>query len=40
MLAALKSGLRLKKMYEVLISHEEEKYYNKQDEKTKQRINK
>lgn len=36
----LKNGLRLEKMYEVLISHEAEKYYNKQDKDTKQRLNK
>ncbi len=40
MQAALKSGLRLKKMYEVLISHEAEKYYKKQDKNTQRRINK
>lgn len=26
-------------MYEILVSHEAEKYYKKQDKKTKQRIN-
>ena len=36
----LKVGLRLKKMYEVLISHEAEKYYKKQGEDTKRRLNK
>src|SRR4030043_2403425 len=36
----LKSGLRLKRMYEVLISHEAEKYYKKQDKDTKRRLNK
>lgn len=38
--AALRSGLRLEKMYEVLISHETEKYYKKQDRDTKRRLNK
>jgi hypothetical protein len=35
----LKDGLRLKRMYEVLISHEAEKYYKRQDKDTKQRLN-
>jgi len=38
--ADLKNGLRSKKMYEVSISHEAEKYYKKQDRDTKRRINK
>lgn len=36
----LEIGLRSKKMYEVLISHEAEKYYKKQDRDTKRRLNK
>ena len=35
-----KNGQRSKKMYEVLISHEAEKYYKKQAKDTKRRINK
>ena len=38
--AVLRVGLRLKRMYEVLISHEAEKYYKKQDKDTKRRLNK
>jgi len=38
--AASKNGQRSKKMYEVLVSHEAEKYYKKQDKDTKRRINK
>jgi mRNA interferase RelE/StbE len=38
--AVLKNGLRSKKMYDVLISHEAEKQYKKQDKDTKNRINK
>ena len=37
---ASKNGQRSKKMYEVLVSHEAEKYYKKQDKDTKRRINK
>lgn len=36
----LKSGLRPEKMYEVLISHEADKHYKKQDKDTKRRLNK
>lgn len=36
----LKNGLRSEKMYEVLISHEAEKYYKKQDTDTRRRLNK
>lgn len=36
----LKNGQRLEKMYEILISHEAEKYYKRQDKDTKQRLNK
>ena len=36
---ASKNGQRSKKMYEVLVSHEAEKYYKKQDKDTKKRIN-
>ena len=38
--AVLRNGLRSKKMYDVLVSHEAEKYYKKQDKDTKKRINK
>lgn len=38
--AGLKDGLRLKRMYEVLISHEAEKYYKRQDKDTRRRLNK
>ena len=38
--ADLKTGLRLKNVYDIFISHEAEKYYKKQDKSTKQRINK
>jgi len=38
--AVLKNGLRSKKMYEVSVAHEAEKYYKKQDKDTKRRINK
>ncbi len=38
--AVLRNGLRSKKMYDVLVSHEAEKYYKKQDKDTKRRINK
>ena len=37
---ASKNGQRSKQMYEVLVSHEAEKYYKKQDKDTKRRINK
>ena len=37
---ASKNGQRSKKMYEVLVSHEAEKYYKKQNKDTKRRINK
>ena len=37
--AVLRNGLRSKKMYDVLVSHEAEKYYQKQDKDTKKRIN-
>lgn len=37
---ASKNGQWSKKMYDVLISHEAEKYYKKQDKDTKRRINK
>ena len=37
-LEGLKGGLRSEKMYEVLIAHEAEKYYKKQDKDTKQRL--
>jgi len=37
---ASKNGQRSKKMYDVLVSHEAEKYYKKQDKDTKRRINK
>ena len=39
-LVDLKNGQRLKKMYEVLISHEAVKYYKRQDKTTKKRLNK
>ena len=39
-LEGLKGGQRLEKMYEVLISHEAEKHYNRQDKDTKRRLNK
>ncbi|MDO9027680.1 MAG: type II toxin-antitoxin system RelE/ParE family toxin [Candidatus Roizmanbacteria bacterium] len=39
-LGGLKGGQRLEKMYEVLISHEAEKYYKGQDKNTKRRLNK
>ncbi len=35
--AVLRNGLRSKKMYDVLVSHEAEKYYKKQDKDTKKR---
>ncbi len=38
--AASKNGQRSKKMYEVLVSHEADKYYKKQDKDAKKRINK
>ena len=38
-LEELKGGQRLEKMYEVLISHEAEKYYKRQDKDTKRRLN-
>jgi Txe/YoeB family toxin of Txe-Axe toxin-antitoxin module len=38
--AVLRNGLRSKKMYDVLVSHEADKYYKKQDKDTKKRINK
>ena len=38
--AVLRNGLRSKKMYDVFVSHEAEKYYKKQDKDTKKRINK
>lgn len=38
--AASRNGQRSKKMYEVLVSHEAEKYYKKQGKDTKRRINK
>lgn len=37
--ADLKTGLRLKNVYDVLISREAEKYYKRQDKGTKQKIN-
>ena len=40
MRAGSKSGLRLEKMFEILVSHEVDKYYKKQDRDTKRRINK
>jgi len=39
-LEGLKGGQRLEEMYEVLISHEAEKYYKGQDKNTKRRLNK
>lgn len=36
----LKNGLRSEKVYEVLISHDAEKYYKRQDNNTKRRLNK
>ncbi len=39
-LEGLKGGQMLEKMYEVLISHEAEKYYKGQDKNTKRRLNK
>jgi mRNA-degrading endonuclease RelE of RelBE toxin-antitoxin system len=38
--AVLRNGLMSKKMYDVLVSHEADKYYKKQDKDTKKRINK
>ena len=38
-LEGLKGGQRLEKMYEVLISHEAEKQYKRQDKDTKRRLN-
>ena len=35
----IKNGQRLKKMYEVLISHEAEKHYKRQDKNVKKRLN-
>jgi hypothetical protein len=37
---ALRSDQRLKRMYEVLISHEAEKYYKRQNKDMKRRVNK
>ncbi len=36
----LKSGQRLEKIYEILVSHEAEKYYKRQDKDTMRRLNK